>query len=516
MNKSSYTKLFLTLALGLNLLGGCQFSQESQPQNNTSATGQANQVNPPEKPNQEQLKKRVEEIDRAYKTYLESQNKFIESFNQEGFNQKTMRDSVNTKDSSEKLSQLNQAITQLKIEIAPLQTTQSNTISNIISDIEKLIQDLSDQVISPLKNGLTDAEVGKVQVSLEILPKEFTSAQGKGKFGPDTIPGVENFLSAKSQNISEKISQLKQAINPTSSTTSNSQGTSSSNLQKLELEFNSFKVEANERAKQQDSRIFLWICIQLIMMALFISLLLIWLRLNKTPGRNHGNQITSEVSSQELESQVPYGYQELEAKYNNLENQLKELNRLYQNLSQYIVNPSQSSQSSQSTEHKGISDLYYLDQSPRHSSPKTTGSNPKSPLNQPQSPLTNTNLNSIESHLIQEYNSNHKALLKEVIEVNIREDSLNKNRLGSSQPIALEPKKNGSYWVAQSGGVYYLIPKYKLGLNQYNFETIQYLFNCEGYSSNFQGFKVKKPAQVYSTDGGGKWQVSQLGILEFY
>ncbi|VXD17359.1 hypothetical protein PL8927_60001 [Planktothrix serta PCC 8927] len=88
--------------------------------------------------------------------------------------------------------------------------------------------------------------------------------------------------------------------------------------------------------------------------------------------------------------------------------------------------------------------------------------------------------------------------------------------MGSNQPIALEQKKNGSYWVWESGGVCYLIPKYSLKINQYNFETIQYIFECEGYSSNSQGFKLLKPAQVYSSDGGKKWQVSQLGILQFY
>ncbi|WP_156093044.1 hypothetical protein, partial [Planktothrix serta] len=326
MNKSSYTKLFLTLALSLNLLGGCEFSQEFEPQNNTSGT--KDQVKKSEKTNQEQLKKRVEEIDIAYKTYLESQNKFIESFNQQGFNPDAIPETVNTKDSYEKLLQLNQAITQLQNEIKPLQTTESNTISNIISDIEKLIQDLSDQVISPLKNKLTTDAVGKVQVSLGVLTGQDTS--GKGKFGPITSSGVENFLTDKSQNITEKISQLKQAISPTSSTTSQpstSQGASSSNFQRLEkefnslkLEFNSFKREANERAKQQDSRIFFWTtCIQLIMMALFIFLLIIGLKLNRKPRRNPENKITSGVSSQESKDQVPYKYQELEAKYNNLE-----------------------------------------------------------------------------------------------------------------------------------------------------------------------------------------------------
>jgi len=168
------------------------------------------------------------------------------------------------------------------------------------------------------------------------------------------------------------------------------------------------------------------------------------------------------------------------------------------------------------TEYKQISDLYPPSQTSGHSSQQATGSSQRYHQNQPQSPLTNTNLNSIESQLIQEYNSNHKALSKKVIEVNIKEDSLNKNRLGSNQPIALEPKINGAYWVWESGGVCYLIPRYSLKINQYNFETIQYLFNCKGYSSNSKKFKLLKPAQVYSNDGGIKWQVSQLGILQFY
>jgi hypothetical protein len=509
MNKSSYIKLFLTLALSLNLLGGCKFLPKSQPQNNTGTTEQANPVNPPQKPNQEQLKKRVEEIDEAYTTYFESQKKFIESFNQQ-----PIPKTVNTQDVSEKLSQLNEAITQLKNEIKPLQTTESNETSAIISDIEKLIENLSDQVISPLKNGLTELVVGEVQVSLGILQKEATSADGKGRFGEQTSLGVEKFLTEKSQNITEKISRLKEAINSTSSTTSTtsiSPGDSSSDFLRLEQEFNRFKREANERAKQQDSRIFFWIGSQLITTVLFIFLLIIWLRHNKKPRRNHQNQITSGVSSQESEDQVIDRYQELEVKYKCLENQLKQLEQYYQNfLTQYIITPSQS------TEDKVISDLYHPSQTLRHSSPQRTRDYQESPLNKPQSALTNTNLSSIESQLIQEYNSNHKALLKKVIEVNVREDSLNKNRMGSNQPIALEPTRNGSYWVAQSGGVGYLIPKYKLKINQYNFETIQYIFECEGYSSNSQGFKLLKPAQVYSSDGGKKWQVSQLGILQFH
>jgi hypothetical protein len=174
------------------------------------------------------------------------------------------------------------------------------------------------------------------------------------------------------------------------------------------------------------------------------------------------------------------------------------------------------SEQDKSTEYKGISDLYSPKQNLKNSSPKNTGSNQNSPLNQPQSALTNTNLSLTESQLIQEYNSNPNTLRKRVIEVNVNEDSLNKNRLGSNQPIVLELKKNGAYWVAQSGAVYYLIPKYRLCINKYNFETIKYLFNCQGYSSNSQGFKLLKPAQVYSSDGGIKWQVSQLGILRFY
>jgi elongation factor P hydroxylase len=181
-------------------------------------------------------------------------------------------------------------------------------------------------------------------------------------------------------------------------------------------------------------------------------------------------------------------------------------------------NPVSLNQSEQykSTEDKQISDLYSPSQNLKHSYPKITQSYQGSPLNQPQSPLANTNLSLTESQLIQEYNSNHKALLKKVIEVNVNENSLNKNRMGSNQPIALEPTRNGASWVWESKGVYYLIPKYSLRINQYNFETIKYLFNCEGYPSNSQGFKLLKPAQVYSSDGGIKWQVSQLGILQFY
>ncbi|WP_197047579.1 hypothetical protein, partial [Planktothrix serta] len=143
-------------------------------------------------------------------------------------------------------------------------------------------------------------------------------------------------------------------------------------------------------------------------------------------------------SSQESKDQVPYKYQELEAKYNNLENQFEELKRLYQNLSREdIIN------SIQSKEHKRVSDSYSPSQTSGHSSQQVTRSSQRHHQNQPQFALTNTNFSSIESQLIQEYNSNHNALLKQVIEVNVREDSLNKNRMGSNQPIALEQKKNG-------------------------------------------------------------------------
>lgn len=120
--------------------------------------------------------------------------------------------------------------------------------------------------------------------------------------------------------------------------------------------------------------------------------------------------------------------------------------------------------------------------------------------------------------LVNTYNTNPKLLEQKAIKVSEPTDSINRRHTDSSQKIILEKANNSNYWVIQddAGIDYWLLPKSKLKIDQYRYETTKALFECNGYQAECSSFKLVKPAKVIPLSVDEQtWQLEEPGILEF-
>ncbi|HLO85395.1 MAG TPA: hypothetical protein VK203_10340 [Nostocaceae cyanobacterium] len=104
-----------------------------------------------------------------------------------------------------------------------------------------------------------------------------------------------------------------------------------------------------------------------------------------------------------------------------------------------------------------------------------------------------------------------------VAEVAETEESINQRRLGYNQAVILEKvgRGKGNYEIIDEGGIYYLIPKKNLKITEYNYETIQALFDCPAYQpTHSEKFAVIQPAKVTQISQN-EWQLIEYGILRF-
>ena len=116
------------------------------------------------------------------------------------------------------------------------------------------------------------------------------------------------------------------------------------------------------------------------------------------------------------------------------------------------------------------------------------------------------------------YNKNPDSFSTEATEVSETEQSIEARRLGTSQPAIFEKARRGkgNYWILIQSGFSYLVPKANIKINEYNYETVETLFECQGYQSGYSSdFTLVKPAIVSPILSGEKWQLVELGVLQF-
>jgi hypothetical protein len=121
-------------------------------------------------------------------------------------------------------------------------------------------------------------------------------------------------------------------------------------------------------------------------------------------------------------------------------------------------------------------------------------------------------------NLVNIYNNNSKSLSSNILEVSETCQSIDNRRLGYNQPVALEKvsRNKGIAWVINIDGSDYLVPKPKLKINEYNYETIESLFICHGYESGVSyEFILIKPAKLLAQEKGERWELSEKGELRF-
>ncbi|PSB04291.1 hypothetical protein C7B64_04790 [Merismopedia glauca CCAP 1448/3] len=87
--------------------------------------------------------------------------------------------------------------------------------------------------------------------------------------------------------------------------------------------------------------------------------------------------------------------------------------------------------------------------------------------------------------------------------------------MSGNQLAILENKRGGSYWIIKEDSIDYMLPKQNLKINEYNYSTVEVLFECRNYDANYSDYKLVKPARVQMVSGG-TWQLQERGIIEFY
>ncbi|MDJ0729424.1 MAG: hypothetical protein QNJ33_05455 [Crocosphaera sp.] len=120
-----------------------------------------------------------------------------------------------------------------------------------------------------------------------------------------------------------------------------------------------------------------------------------------------------------------------------------------------------------------------------------------------------------EHQLVEQYN-NQKETLVNCNTVSETKQSSEDRRLGKSKTVILEKERRGNYWIVEKEGMTYLIPSDNLRVNEYNYKTVEAVFECRGYQPNISSnFKLLQPAIVTETDEENNWKLEKPGILEF-
>ena len=154
-----------------------------------------------------------------------------------------------------------------------------------------------------------------------------------------------------------------------------------------------------------------------------------------------------------------------------------------------------------------------------HEAPRTTNYPARQVIPETQmNPQTSANQYSGSSglQLILTYQQNPRLLSRNAIEVSETDQSIDKRRLGGGKGAILQKARRGNYWILNEGGTDYVVPKDNIKINEYNLETVRNLFECQGYRSEYSGFKLIKPAIVSYVSRGEVWQLVELGVLQFY
>lgn len=118
-----------------------------------------------------------------------------------------------------------------------------------------------------------------------------------------------------------------------------------------------------------------------------------------------------------------------------------------------------------------------------------------------------------EQELVENYNTHPNSLLSLVVKVSVKQESITEI---NSNSVVLASIGNGNYWIIYDTDInYWLLPKAKLRIDRYRYETVKLLFDCNDYEIEYDSFKLAKPAQVSILDNQGEWKLEKRGVLKF-
>ena len=136
-------------------------------------------------------------------------------------------------------------------------------------------------------------------------------------------------------------------------------------------------------------------------------------------------------------------------------------------------------------------------------------------VNEPDLPNESDNLNDNDEILNLVKNYNQQANFPDRIEVSETENSKAQRWTGGRKPPIFETNltNRGEYWIINNQ---YLVPKPKQKINDHSYQTLSTFFKCDNYEENAaDNMTLVKPAQVSLIDGEEKWQLEEMGSLQF-
>ena len=362
----------------------------------------------------------------------------------------------------------------------------------ILDRIDQHLAEMSDQVISPLKDGLTPEVVEEVQRNLDFFKAEEISEDEYGNFGNDTYKAIEDFLNKKQEELDKEIQALNAIVNSGTEGGTNGGGSTLTTEQ---------RVAQLEKENQRFKLIFI---ISGVFGILLIILAIFAFDRNRRMPNKYGKGLSQE--NQQALSKLEIRFNE---KLSNLQGEQNAINRQIEEIGRTII----------STEQNLADRINRVEEKTRRNGNNQGGNNitqtpprndfyrqlPYDP-NPPQPQRNDTRSHSLGLDPIP----------NDAIEVSETKQSQEDRRLGKSQAVILEKKRRGNYLVYTEGNCDYLVPSENLRINDYNSKSVEGLFECRNYQPNYsEDFQVLKAAVVYTISSGETWELQQRGILQF-
>ncbi|MGB7710364.1 MAG: hypothetical protein WBL95_12680 [Microcoleus sp.] len=514
MNKGSFAKFLIVLVLISGTLSGCLSSESPESQDSMSPNTYPSPINEKvSSPISSEVKQKFKELKNAYDKYKESQDQLL-SYLPDKIDENNPPPQINTKEAGDKLEEFAQASKNFRKELQSL--NQQDGKDHILEQLEQTQTELSSKVLKPLENGLQKTAIVQVQKSLNFFNKEGIPPSYYGSWGPTTKQYTTDFLQDNATKLATNIQDLQKAIYSEGTPTKKNSTTPSPRPsitptplpQKSTVSPGPVKDLTGQvkdlTGQVNNLKLVSSILLVVAILAFFWSISIKKFiktkikTLGKVPTQQNNRdsypQMNQEDYNQLYRKIYQSIYQEFSLSFTKINNRLEQLEQ----------------QRGLKVNHQENKILDEPEQAENRAVTRTQSSNvsARGSFSQQDS--------SQSSKLITNYNQNPSTLLKSVAVVSETEESINNRRLGSSQPVVLEESRKGNYCIINEAGVNYMVPKENLKVNQYNYNTMEVLFECRGYQSGYSSsFQLVKPARV-SLTSGNKWQLIERGIVEFY
>ena len=463
MKKISYAKLALSLLLVSTVLVGCGKGTDPQKEQ-TSLTSPATVAQSPQ----------LQAIDTAFKELQAEQQKFLDALNK-AITDKTILPKIKSDAVSQKIGDLKKTINTFRDnQLSNIKGERQATVQQALENIDTTLDEISQQVIDPFKQGLTKGTIENVQKNLGFFETQNIDPQYYGNLGKTTVEEITTFLQDEQKSLEDSIKQLKSLV----------QGSTKPPIDP-EIQKLSNRIAQLEKEKTSSN-----LALTFAFLALLASVIS-WLKPKfdnkwfdrlKLGNQNPNSLITPGIgSTDEIQFSPEVCNKIYDKLYPKFSQSLKTIEQKLEDLKTIEKKITQQNREIEELKRR-IFVLENRTKAPEVSEPKKT----------------------------------IRKAAETSIEVSPTEESLANREMGGTDPIVLKNKRRGIYGVYLDENYHCLVPSQNFRINQNNYKSVEDLFECQNYDPNYSdSYTVIRPAVVYPLAGGQTWQLQQRGVLRF-